>query len=62
MKTILKTSIKDNTNIEVAQTVEEVHRLLEKKGSYIFLARIKHDRTQSPLSLRKTTIKMIKEQ
>lgn len=62
MKTIIKTSIEGNKVIEVAETIEYVHSLLEAKGNYILLNKVNHERIQSPISIRKTTIKLVREQ
>jgi len=61
MKTIIKTSVKGNENVEVAETVEWVHELLEEKGNFVLLNRVRTGKLKSPVSIRKSAIKMIVE-
>lgn len=62
MKTIIKTSIKGNENVTVKETVEKVYEELIKKTSFILLTAISHNDKQSKIVLKKSTIKMLKQQ
>lgn len=61
MKTIIKTSILGNNNIEVNSTVLEVHDQLEQKGNFLFITGIRNNK-QYYYSIRKSSIKMVKSQ
>jgi len=61
-KTIIKTSIKDNVSIEVSESVQEVFDGLMTKGNFILLNRTNYKKETSKLVLRKSSVKMVKEQ
>lgn len=62
MKTIIKTSIKGNENIFVKQSVKDVYEVLTDKKSFAFLTKIGNMGSESDLILRKSSIKMVKQQ
>jgi hypothetical protein len=61
MKTILRTSIKDNEFIRVEQSIEEIEKSLGLKGPYIKVMRIEHNGDKFKTLLMKSTIKMVKQ-
>jgi len=62
MKTIIKTNIKDSTNVTVKESVKEIYKLLSIKGSFILVHRIDHAKVVSLAILSKGAIKMVKQQ
>lgn len=62
MKTVLKTTIKDNTNVFVEESVEQVHKLLLEKGPYIKVVKLEHSGRKSSVVITKSTIKMVKKE
>ena len=61
-KTFIKTTIKDNVSIEVSESVEDVFDGLMAKGNFILLTRKNYKNQTSKLVLRKSSVKMVKEQ
>lgn len=58
MKTIIKTTIKDQQNLEVKESVDEIFNKLIDKGSFILLTRIRLSK-ESKCIIKKSAIKMI---
>ena len=62
MKTYIKTNIKDNLSIEVKESVEDVFDGLMAKGNFILLTRKNYKNESSKLVLRKSSVKMVRQQ
>ena len=62
MKTIIKTTVKGNENITVKQSVKDVYEILVDKKSFALLTRLNGISGETDLILRKSSIKMVKEQ
>jgi hypothetical protein len=62
MRTIIKTNIKDNTNVEVKESVKDVFNELIKKGQFVMLTRLSIKKEESDVIISKSAIKMVKTQ
>lgn len=60
MKTIVKTSIKANENLQVKENVSEIFESLSDKKSFILLTQVSHDNRESKVIIKKSSIKMVK--
>lgn len=61
MKTIVKTSIKGNENLNVKESVDEIFEMLSSKHSFMILNSIGYSDKIIKIGIKKTTIKMFKE-
>lgn len=57
MRTLIKTTIKDNNNIYVKETLETIQKFLDDKKSYVYLTRRRYNADKKILSERKCLIK-----
>ena len=62
MKIVIKTTIKDNVNVIVKESVKKIHELLLGKGGFILVTRIDFAGNKSAAVLSKGCIKMVKEE
>lgn len=61
MKTVIKTNVKDNTNVHVDISVMEVYnKLISTKGPFLIFKRISHGGALSDVVIPKASIKMVK--
>jgi len=61
MKTSVKTTIKGNENLYVKESVETIYDSLSDKHSFIKLTLVSHDKKESKIGIKKTSIKMFKQ-
>ena len=57
MRTVLKTTIKDNNSFYIKETVTVLHKLLLEKGNYIVVTKVRFNNHKVILSQRKILIK-----
>lgn len=61
MKTSVKTTIKGSENLTVKESVDSIYESLTDKHPFIRLTLLGHDGTQTPIGIKKTSIKMFKQ-
>lgn len=61
MKTTVKTTIKGNENLYVKESVEKIYDALSDKHAFIKLTLVGHDKKETKIGIKKTSIKMFKE-
>lgn len=60
-KTIISTSIKGMSSVEVSESFEDVENALNEKGSFIKLQRVSVVSGESRILIRKAVVKIVKE-
>jgi len=61
MKTSVKTTIKGNENLYVKESVENIYDALSDKHAFIKLTLVAHDKKETKVGIKKTSIKMFKQ-
>lgn len=59
--TNVKTSIKQFENLNVKESVKSIYGKLQDKHSFILLTQVGHDGKETPIGIKKTTIKLFKQ-
>lgn len=61
MKTAVKTTIKGYENLTVKESVQHIYEELQTKHSFMLLTSVAHNGTETPIGIKKTSIKLFKK-
>lgn len=61
MKTAVKTTIKSFENLTVRESVQHIYDELQTKHSFMLLTLLSHDGKETPIGIKKTSIKLFKQ-
>jgi len=61
MKTTVKTTIKGSENLYVKESVSFIYDAISDKHSFILLTLVSHDKKETKVGIKKTSIKLFKE-
>jgi hypothetical protein len=61
MKTAVKTTIKGFENLTVKESVKYIYETMQDKNSFILLTSISHNGTETPIGVKKTSVKLFKQ-
>lgn len=61
MKTAVKTTIKGYENLQVKESVQHIYDELQSKHAFMLLTLLSHDNRETPIGIKKTSIKLFKK-
>jgi len=61
MKTAVKTTIRGFENLQVKESVQVIYDALKDKHSFMLLTSLSHNGTETPIGIKKTSIKLFKK-
>jgi len=61
MKTAVKTTIKGYENLTVKESVQHIYEELQTKPSFMLLTLVSHSGSETPIGIKKTSIKLFKK-
>lgn len=61
MKTAVKTTIKGYENLQVKESVQHIYDELQTKHAFILLTLVAHNGVETPIGIKKTSIKLFKK-
>ncbi len=60
-KTAVKTTIKSYENLTVKESVQHIYDELQTKHSFMLLTLVAHNGNETPIGIKKTSIKLFKQ-
>jgi len=61
MKTAVKTTIKGYENLTVKESVQHIYDELQTKHAFMLLTSVAHNGNETPIGIKKTSIKLFKK-
>lgn len=61
MKTSVKTTIKGFENLTVKESVKHIYEELQTKPAFMLLTLVAHNGNETPIGIKKTSIKLFKQ-